>query len=152
MRSFKNTDEAIRSLRKELDRIETQVKAVRGDGGVSNMYGNVDLHGGRCINASPSREQNDYVTRGELEEAMGNQLKTQVFASSGTTHDLTYKAESADAILMFVNGALMEKDATGNLGYTVDLDGGTGGTTRITSNRSFATTDYRFVLYVKEAF
>jgi hypothetical protein len=135
-------------LQAKLDALETDLKTLRGDGGLGQVYGNLDMNHGRCVNASPSKQQSDYVTRGELEDAMGAQLFYQIFSIGGTTYTLNSQAAW---VLPFVNGGLMELGATGNMGYTVDLDGGSGRKTKITTNRSLATTDFLLVLYVKAA-
>jgi len=151
MRPVRNSKDGLEVILGRVAQLETDLKTLRGDGGVGQVYGDLDMNRGRCVNASPSQQQNDYITRGELEEAIGTQLKFKTFNSATATFDLDYQAESATSILVFVNAGKLVKDLSGNNGYSVDLNGGAGGVTRITTNRTMLATDTVLVLYVKKA-
>lgn len=141
----------LKDLRREIFDIRTQLKSLKGEGGASHMVGDIKLHGRRCRGASPSEYQDDYVTRGELEEAFSSQLKFKTFNAAGTTFDLDYVAESATSILVFANAGLLQYGDSGKTGYSVSLTGGTGGVTRITTVRTMLATDNILVVYVKKA-
>ena len=151
MRPVRNSRDAIDVLVGRITQLETDLKTLRGDGGQGQVYGNINMNRGRCVNASPSQLQNDYVTRGEMEEAFSNQLKFNLFNTASATFDLDDEAESAGSIIVFVNAGKLTKDLSGNNGYSVSLTGGVGGVTRITTNRTMLATDTVLVLYVKKA-
>jgi len=149
-RHEKTQKQVIQQLEAELDRLERQIMEQRGDGGKSRRTGDIDMGGYRCRNAGESQQSHDYVTRGEMEAAFSNQLRFKSFLQAGTTFDLDYQAESATSILVFANAGLLQLNDTGKTGYSVNLTGGPGSTTRITTVRTMLATDRILVVYVKK--
>lgn len=133
--------EMIEVLEDKVRKLEDDLSQLRGDGGIAGpMNGDLDMAGNRVINAEQSNQQTDYVIREEL-TAYVNSNGVGFQTITGITGTTVTMNQATTSLAVFRNGAVLEPNASGSLGYTFSA-----GDSSLTLNRAAKASDFFLII------